>query len=351
MDAGKRYGTILLMSWALSDDLIAGLQSETTKAGAHLRVASLFPRKGSRGFQEVLRAMGSASRSLLGIIVSITGGTASQYFQIIAEALTVGVPVAVIDTTGGASRTRFPADRLLQIFSIADFPRPGVWVGRYLVHLGHRRIAYICPQFVTLWSKERYAGLVQSCTAAGCHDAVIPFGMEGKASVAQAGAEARRKELGSLVTGLKQSRTSAARHLGTAMTRVSGALIFEADLAAMEEEQVPLMERALVDHGITAWVGSNDRVALNALDYLRDRKVRVPHDISVVGFDDVVACVEAGLTSYNFNLSAAIHAALGHILGGLRPARPGSGTRDPVFIDGFVNARTSTGVPRGGAVS
>lgn len=47
----------------------------------------------------------------------------------------------------------------------------------------------------------------------------------------------------------------------------------------------------------TAIVGLSDVVALGVLQALRDRGLRAPGDISVVGFDDVDAAAEAGLTT------------------------------------------------------
>ncbi len=35
---------------------------------------------------------------------------------------------------------------------------------------------------------------------------------------------------------------------------------------------------------------ANDRMAMGALNVIRDKKLRVPQDISVVGFDDISAC-------------------------------------------------------------
>ncbi|MCZ6675126.1 MAG: LacI family DNA-binding transcriptional regulator [Verrucomicrobia bacterium] len=39
--------------------------------------------------------------------------------------------------------------------------------------------------------------------------------------------------------------------------------------------------------GATAWIAINDRLAIGALAYLREQKVRVPEDLALVGFDNL----------------------------------------------------------------
>lgn len=49
----------------------------------------------------------------------------------------------------------------------------------------------------------------------------------------------------------------------------------------------------------TAWIAMNDRLVIGALSYLREQKIRVPDDLSLVGFDnlDIAAWYDPPITS------------------------------------------------------
>jgi DNA-binding LacI/PurR family transcriptional regulator len=49
--------------------------------------------------------------------------------------------------------------------------------------------------------------------------------------------------------------------------------------------------------GLTAIVAMSDVLALGVLEAARERGLSVPYDLSVTGFDDAPAAVEAGLTT------------------------------------------------------
>jgi DNA-binding LacI/PurR family transcriptional regulator len=101
---------------------------------------------------------------------------------------------------------------------------------------------------------------------------------------------------------------------------------------------LPVMERALEQTDVTVWVCANDSAAIEAIEFLSRNRVRVPDDISVVGFDDGVEASLLKLTTYNFNGQAAVHAILSHVL------NPGRGNREgnaPEEIEGFLVERES----------
>lgn len=55
---------------------------------------------------------------------------------------------------------------------------------------------------------------------------------------------------------------------------------------------------AMLDHGdITAVVAASDVLALATIDELHARGLQVPHDVTVVGFDDIPAAAQRGLTT------------------------------------------------------
>ncbi len=117
----------------------------------------------------------------------------------------------------------------------------------HLIALGHRRIAAFCGDTVFCSSGQRLDGYRRALEAAG-----IPFDP-------------------SLVRP------------GTYFPR-PGAV--EADVRALWDER-PESERP------TAVFGFNDAIALAAADALRARGLRIPADVSLIGFDDVPAAAAA----------------------------------------------------------
>lgn len=93
----------------------------------------------------------------------------------------------------------------------------------------------------------------------------------------------------------------------------------------------------------TAVFAGNDRMAFGVLRSLNERGLTVPHDISVVGFDDIEGsdCSIPPLTTINQNHSALGTAAMELLLEAMagEPARS-------VKIPGQLVVRASTGVPR-----
>ena len=107
---------------------------------------------------------------------------------------------------------------------------------------------------------------------------------------------------------------------------------------------------AAADHavaaGVTAVVAFNDLMALGILDRLRGRGVRVPEDVSVVGFDDVpvATLVSPALTTVHVPRAGLGRRAVDLLVAALDPARhpePPAHHRLPVEIV----VRGSTGVP------
>jgi len=108
-------------------------------------------------------------------------------------------------------------------------------------------------------------------------------------------------------------------------------------------QALPLFDDIRRTEPATAWVAYKDDIALLALHYLRDARVRLPQDLSLVGFGDTHTEMRQGLSSYNFNIPAVVNSMLDHVLA---PRR--AGARSPmVEIPGtVVERRTSGQAPR-----
>ena len=110
----------------------------------------------------------------------------------------------------------------------------------------------------------------------------------------------------------------------------------------IKSRMIPLFERIAEDKTITAWVGSNDFVAFTALSYLKNvKRIAVPEAVSVVGFDNTLESFVNDLSSYDFNIPAAVRAMIDFVIKPRRNSQRESASVQR--IDGVLVQRGSTG--------
>lgn len=157
----------------------------------------------------------------------------------IALMQTTGVAVVLIDTCVAG----LPC-------VVVDDQTGGMLATRYLLELGHRRIGYVGDSlnnpFGFTSSADRYAGYCQALTEAGIplREAYYRVGLHGRYE---------------------------ARHLAH--------------------------ELLALDTPPTAIFAASDTQALGVLEAARDRGLRVPEDLSVLGYDDIEIAEYLGLTT------------------------------------------------------
>jgi len=100
-------------------------------------------------------------------------------------------------------------------------------------------------------------------------------------------------------------------------------------------------DKALAHKDITAWIIGSDRDAVPAFNYLHQRKVRIPQDLSIISFDDSVDSFARGITSYNFNVEAVMHAIVDFLLH--PPLMPRKKRASWADIEGFIVERSTVG--------
>ncbi|MBD3238978.1 MAG: GntR family transcriptional regulator [Chitinivibrionales bacterium] len=335
-------GTVLFVAHASGEAFMSAMEAETAKSGATLEVRPLYP---YRALLRDISSRGERREGLAGIIVSIVGGQAYQYQDILAHVYPLRVPVAIIDPTGGATDPPRPPHRLLRTFTLADYAAQGRHVGRFLLQSGHRHVAFISPILDTGWARERFQGLSDAFAGAGLTDAVHLFEPSDAASMVQS--KERFGEILSRATAELSNRGPDLATIAHLIDRRREALLYEAQWQERARIQESLMERALDESNSTAWVACNDRAGIAAMEYLS--RTRRQGTVCVVGFDDIPEASTYGLTSYNRNMSAAIRAALGHVFGH-RFRYVGESRSRPVSIEGFVNVRRRSMQAHSGSV-
>jgi DNA-binding LacI/PurR family transcriptional regulator/DNA-binding transcriptional regulator YhcF (GntR family) len=317
-------------------DRLRQLENQCHRAGVALRVLPVVHRNdrlmrsdGARGFGE------EEGFAVLGYILSTTGMRGPSVLDLERRLAGYAKPVAVLDeddllggTLSGGAQTA--------LFVSAGSAACGRRVGRFLRGLGHRRAAYFSMFAAEPWSINRLAGLREAFGATG---SVREFAAESIDDLVSSAPEVDRM-LGALgLPGVAVGDLSMATALAVEQIRRA------VRQNKLQQFLAPLFDSALCDDTVTCWVGANDDVALQCLQYLHLRSVEVPERVSVVGFDDTFGATYWELSSFTFDTPTVVHTVLAHVLQP-RWHSPGSGqAKSPHEIDGFVVERGTTASP------
>ena len=256
-----------------------------------------------------------------------------------------GRPVALVDEVGLASGAPWALrSSLVRTFAIAHSERAGREVGERLIELGHRRVAVLSPFGEAGWSGNRLRGVVHAFRAAGLDGALVLATPALCDDDALRRAVARTRGYRALARATERLRVALDPGRTPDEARIPRGLAFRTFTSdAVAGQARPLFERALAEPGVSAWVGVNDAVALAALRFLPAARRRVPEDVSVVGFDNAIDALRAGLASYDFNVSALADALVEHVVGWR--SRGGRDLAPVVEIPGTLVERASLDVP------
>jgi DNA-binding transcriptional regulator YhcF (GntR family) len=283
----------------------------------------------------------------LGVLLWYLAFPPAHFVKITGFLRDLRLPVAILDEMGDAASQIGPHPwPQMRTFTMAVSPLAGEEVGRYLLSLGHRRIAFVSTRHS--WQRGhsvwRLAGLRSVYAAAGLPDGVRDFTTGEDDFLGDLVAFSR------LVQAAGDSILAAGSALPADIFRSAGGLVdaLRTHLHREVEVQTPwhslraLLDRAAAEPQVTAWVGDADATALACLDYLRSRGVRVPEDISVVGFDDGMGALLRNMTSYNFNGSGVMQAMVAHVLTSPQKRSAGPAQPRPTELPGRVVERGTT---------
>ncbi|MBD3241276.1 MAG: GntR family transcriptional regulator [Chitinivibrionales bacterium] len=328
------------------------LEIECSRHGLRLVIAThsdrrtilLGPRYRGLSFADGLRR-----ESVLGFVVWTTAMIAEPFRinALFSELASHRRPIAVLDD-GEWWRPGNHGWGHIKVFFSGGGSGPGSAVGRFLLGLGHRKVAWFAPKEWAKWARNRVVGLREEYARAGLADSVIVFESTAPSTRSTQTVFSRQATnwyASRYVASLPDAKTGgdSAHEPPTeqALRRLRWQLSDLSRDQMLRKQLVPLLNQAAGRSDITAWVGANDVVALQCLDYLQLAGRRVPDDISVVGFDNSTDSTIRGLTTYDPNAMAFMHAMLSHILDPrLDPWDPRHDP--PIEIEGYVTERATT---------
>ena len=279
--------------------------------------------------------------SILGCIVWCSGLQPDFLEDLVPLLAGTRKPIAILEDESGKLEIGALAGKNPLVILFEPFANEaGLKMARHLVSLGHRNLAYIYREPRQVWTRKRLAGMQQEISL---HNGTITsFGYEAP-------------PLSISPSTVKNAMKKAMPHRiakGVFLydtNRIEWDFAFKMSLLAQRKYSwvslYPTLEKLLSRTDITAWVCAQDQIAADCYDFLTARKIAVPAQISLAGFDDANEASVLKLTSYNFNNAACTEAMLWHVLHPSlrRSKRPSSNI---VGIRGFITMRRSTGKAR-----
>jgi len=326
-----------------SPEFLRMVEQECSRIGVRLEICP-YDQEGDRfgGPGRYRRTFLDRNTSVIGFIVWTTGIAPDPLRRFMHRLAAAGRPAALLEESAVYELPPLPSRRRFRLFSMGISSLAGRRMGRYLLDLGHRRIAYIAPTHNNLWSRNRLAGLRSVFADAGLPGGVAAFTDERFAFPQQYPPQQSRVDAVIRMITQRQAEEEAMpvllsrsgiNELRTRIDQITWGNTMRGIL-------IPFLEKAAADPSITAWVGAEDNTAASCLEYLRIIGKTAPRDVSVAGFDDAIEASLYKLTSYNFNTPAVVRAMLDFIL---NPRAPGGG--DAVEIEGTVVSRRSSAAP------
>jgi DNA-binding LacI/PurR family transcriptional regulator len=234
------------------------------------------------------------------------------------------------------------ANPRVRMFTMTTAMGAGRDVGRYLMGMGHKDVAYISPFHKMQWSRRRCDGVKEIFDAAGKGHSVKTFTID-KSEYNDFYADGKAHANLPRLTKFYADWAGKAPHeiVWSMKPWIDEAFGQFAGWGEVYLKLKPLFKKAHADKKITAWVLCNDMVSLMAQDFLLRARVDIPRQISLISFDDTLKGLVHGLTTYNFNVHAVVNAMLTHVLSGKLPL--GASRRKRVEIAGMIVARRTTG--------
>jgi len=257
------------------------------------------------------------------------------------------VPIAILDQRDEYEFPSIPGTGTrIKRFTLSTTSRASTAVGRFLLSLGHRKIAYIATSHGQKWSSNRLQGLRNAWENTGTAGEVIACTCHYDAMES---IPCTHVEIQAIARHLMRADIAIDKNVRTLFKKLSynnperivGGLMRE----QYYEKLFGLFQQAYSYPDVTAWVAANDEIALHALGFLTRKRIKVPDDVSLVGFDDSLKANMSDLTSYNFNHTAIVQGILQHMMeprAQVLRHKP----EEQIEMEGFLVERGSTAKPR-----
>jgi DNA-binding FadR family transcriptional regulator/DNA-binding LacI/PurR family transcriptional regulator len=238
----------------------------------------------------------------------------------------------------------YPQSHLIHLVGTSDV-KAGYHVGQYLLARGHRKVFFAAPHYA---DDARLRGLRQAFRDANMSEdkVLCRFGADPNQVLRESRLSALRGEITADLAAIDDVQ----RHMSSLNDRtiVHDQIISQTKEWGhrlwLKDQSLNLFYEASLDKSITAWVCWDDYVAVfSAMFYCGFRNLKIPQDVSIVGFNNQIEAEMNHLTSYDFNISSTV-GRIFEIFSRptiVRGSRPRCNTVEEV--SGFVAERRSVG--------
>ncbi len=307
-----------------SHDFWRTLEMDCNMRKVHLEVVPVRPYSLLHKYTHVKdRVVGARGRPVLGVVVYLVGIYDEMLDALLGNLTRLRVPVVLYDEserwTLEQLKKRSSGNTRLRLIQLGIGTAPGSAMGNHLLGNGHRSIACFLTDISSRWSRERAHGIQSAFAEAGIDSQpkLVVLGSKMRAEARAGFQDIVARCINTDIAFGPDSPTNVAafqRALqvfgrGTTCSTLSRTFFLMAAKHLRDE-----FAEVLADPHITAWVGINDSVALIAKQFLQSYGGKAANRIDIAGFDDNLAAVCAGITSYDFNVRAAVHEIVRQIL-------------------------------------
>jgi DNA-binding LacI/PurR family transcriptional regulator/DNA-binding transcriptional regulator YhcF (GntR family) len=201
----------------------------------------------------------------------------------------------------------YPQSHLIHLVGTSDV-KAGYHVGQYLLARGHRKVFFAAPHYA---DDARLRGLRQAFRDANMSEdkVLCRFGADPNQVLRESRLSALRGEITADLAAIDDVQ----RHMSSLNDRtiVHDQIISQTKEWGhrlwLKDQSLNLFYEASLDKSITAWVCWDDYVAVfSAMFYCGFRNLKIPQDVSIVGFNNQIEAEMNRLTSYDFNISSAV---------------------------------------------
>lgn len=341
---GQRDGTVSLVSpW--TGEMLHALQQQCSRANAVLKITQGYFETLERMYHPDLHDIMRSPARLEKVFGFVYITDAMELFPIermLLDLCALGKPVAIIDDNGYCDSFlhKLPP-HLAKAYTVTGGQRAGYDVGRHLIARGHRSVAFFSHSPASQWSRCRLEGLVRAFDRYNIGDSVHAFGCDTRIDPPEAGivSELSNKCVYMLQDAINYSFDHSTMH--SALWQLHMNIVQFLRRHVQAEKMATILEEALSNRDMTAWVAVNDTVAVICMDFLAARTVAVPERISIIGFDNSPEATFRNLTSYSYNVPALAHRiAMDLIYPPIKPQR--APCRQPIETDGMIVQRGTT---------
>jgi DNA-binding LacI/PurR family transcriptional regulator len=311
--AGKAYFETGNLPWPTGHDYLGSIEVCASTASVRIMIApcvyrehQLVPENPAATFP----APGDSGPAILGYVHLLNHPDPSR--TILESLARAHKPVCILDESGSSWKPPAGSEPFFRIFPIACTQLHGKAMGRYLIAMGHRRIAYFSAYGAFAWSVARRQGIEQSYQSAGIDNGVAWYGLDSDLWWREA-----RSTLPSVkqATAKERAAQASAPFEGDHAAKILTALqTLYSDTKSIERHLERMFDAALKDRTITAWVAENDDIAILAAGFLKHRGVHIPRRISLLSFDNSRRAAAARLSSYSFGIPTIAQSAVRHIM-------------------------------------